>query len=436
LVQDVSFSEQIKEPLVMTLFDSGIDTWAEATTTQTSVLVAKNPTSQKSPLKVKVDKELWGGQTVEQDGGTFDNEVGQGRLVSPIEFAMISLSASSWLNQNGINTSNSKATVRVENSPKHGVLQELVDGKYRYTPKSGFIGKDFVSFIVTLQGKIIRVNLPLFVVKNIEEPKALYNSPGQLQNEVTSDLASWQKSSDLMNLLADASQTFTGFSDLAGTAVGQTNGEGANAAITLDSNAAGHGWYVDATPWDNTDDYLPTADAGVWQAKVGTAAATQMDLLSVLLHEYGHALGLAHSANPRDFMAASLQPGIRRLPTQAELQLMSELVAKLKVGMSAGLGHAVATAADTSMDATTGAPSNAPANTPIAPTNPLTALGLLPLGFIRRQSRSSANDSAIGNGTNTSANAGQLANVDYLSAANATLINGNFAGATPALSKD
>jgi predicted Zn-dependent protease len=31
-----------------------------------------------------------------------------------------------------------------------------------------------------------------------------------------------------------------------------------------------------------------------------------MDMLSVLLHEYGHALGLEHSADAHDFMGTTL----------------------------------------------------------------------------------------------------------------------------------
>ncbi len=64
---------------------------------------------------------------------------------------------------------------------------------------------------------------------------------------------------------------------------------------------------------DNTDDYLPAGNPKLWQAKAGSDAAGKMDMLSVLLHEYGHALGLEHSTNSGDFMAATLKPGQRRL---------------------------------------------------------------------------------------------------------------------------
>ncbi len=99
--------------------------------------------------------------------------------------------------------------------------------------------------------------------------------------------------------------------------MGPNDGPGKSDRL-LDTNAAGHGWYIDPTPLSN-EEFLPTADANIWQAKPGSAAAGKMDMLSVLLHEYGHRLGLEHSTAASDAMAATLKPGERRLFTADEL---------------------------------------------------------------------------------------------------------------------
>lgn len=173
----------------------------------------------------------------------------------------------------------------------------------------------------------------------------------------TDDLSHWQTTASLSAMLANASGFLTNFSDLTGTAVGETKGEGATAQITLDSNAAGHGWFIDATPEGN-EEFLPTSDPEVWLAKAGSAAAGKMDMLSVLLHEYGHALGIEHSIDHADYMAASLQPGERRLPSADELGLMARLVAALKP--------------------------NSDPTSPDQPGAPLASLGLLALARLRR----------------------------------------------------
>ena len=49
-----------------------------------------------------------------------------------------------------------------------------------------------------------------------------------------------------------------------------------------------------------------------------------MDMLSVLLHEYGHVLGIDHSADSHDYMATTLQPGVRHtLSVDQQLELMA-----------------------------------------------------------------------------------------------------------------
>ncbi|MBI1835535.1 MAG: matrixin family metalloprotease, partial [Burkholderiales bacterium] len=145
----------------------------------------------------------------------------------------------------------------------------------------------------------------------------------------TDDYTNWQNTANLSAMLANASQSLTSFSDLAGTAVGQTKRESSTAQITLDSTAAGHGWFIDTTP-SNNEEFLPTSDPEVWIAKADSQAAGKMDMFSVLLHEYGHALGIEHSSDNADYMAASLQPGERRLPSGEELDLMARLVAAIK----------------------------------------------------------------------------------------------------------
>lgn len=42
---------------------------------------------------------------------------------------------------------------------------------------------------------------------------------------------------------------------------------------------------------------LPTSNPNEWVAKIGSPAHGKMDMYTVLLHEYGYALGLDHSSH-------------------------------------------------------------------------------------------------------------------------------------------
>jgi Matrixin len=194
-----------------------------------------------------------------------------------------------------------------------------------YTPTENYIGKDRAVFEVEANNKKYRVTVNFWVMDTVfDDGRGDTNCKQQkfgLNGDAPQNVSGWQRNADLSAFLAVASGVTYSFTDLPATALGQTVGEGATAVITLDTNAAGHGWYIDPTPLDNADEYLPTSQAGVWQAKSGSAAASKMDMLSVLLHEYGHALGLEHSAEAGDFMNASLQPGMRKLPTAEQLAL-------------------------------------------------------------------------------------------------------------------
>jgi hypothetical protein len=237
---------------------------------------------------------------------------------------------------------NKDIKIEVLQYPKHGKIGNVQPGSgeygYRLTERNAehlptYRGWDKVVYAVEVKGQRYKVVIDLLSIPDGEvrggqmcewRPRLKSGwAVGAMPDISSTDYAAWQRSATLSALIASAQSTLTGFTDLPATALGQTTGEGASAQITLDSNAAGHGWYVDPTPLDNTDEYLPTSQAGVWQAKADSAAANRMDMLSVLLHEYGHALGLELSYDAGDFMNAALQPGQRRMPTATQLQQMA-----------------------------------------------------------------------------------------------------------------
>ena len=86
------------------------------------------------------------------------------------------------------------------------------------------------------------------------------------------------------------------FTNLVGTTLGLATGN----TIWIDDNAAGWGWFVDATPGDDREFSLP-ANQGVQK---------RMDLLTVVMHELGHLFGNEH--DEAGVMAETLIAGVRR----------------------------------------------------------------------------------------------------------------------------
>jgi len=96
-------------------------------------------------------------------------------------------------------------------------------------------------------------------------------------------------SSDELNQLESANFVITNLSDnLGGLTVGKT--------IYIDQTGAGFGWFIGAAGAD------PSSD--------------QVDLLTVVLHELGHEIGMSDldpSLAGNDLMSASLAPGVQRI---------------------------------------------------------------------------------------------------------------------------
>jgi hypothetical protein len=81
-----------------------------------------------------------------------------------------------------------------------------------------------------------------------------------------------------------------------------------NNRIWIDSDAAGNGWFLDATPFDDSE----FGSDGT--ALAGSGAEGRIDLLSAVAHELGHLAGLEDlPGNDQDLMGAVLDTGRRRI---------------------------------------------------------------------------------------------------------------------------
>lgn len=279
-----------------------------------------------------------------------------------------------------------------------GKITTVVDNTgrswYRYDAPPGYEGNDKATFMAEYQGKRYKIVVNLVVTPTVGEsplmegekpvcpPPKLIKVNGKPVSG-TLDIGPGYSLDSLTVTIAD----------LTGGALGQATGTN----ITLDDNAAGHNWFIDTTPGDNSE-FLPTSNPYEWVAKEGSAAYGKMDMLSVLLHEYGHALGIDHSADGHDYMATTLTAGVRRMPSAEELALMQQLVGEVKVEMAS---------------VSTQGSGNTPSQLPLLP---LGGFGLAFLGRLRSSRYGSLN---------VEADLSTLV-TQYAVTANAKLLNGTF----------
>lgn len=90
--------------------------------------------------------------------------------------------------------------------------------------------------------------------------------------------------------------------------------------ITLDDDAAGRGWFLDATPLDDSE-FGRAFSATRMQTGPSGAPAGHYDLLTTVMHEMGHALGLGdryENSGREDLMYGWLVFGERRLPAAGQ----------------------------------------------------------------------------------------------------------------------
>ncbi|MHC1945960.1 cadherin domain-containing protein [Bradyrhizobium sp. UFLA06-06] len=153
----------------------------------------------------------------------------------------------------------------------------------------------------------------------VATPGETHLTQSELDSVVSAAITQWAKAgADADQLAALRAVTFS-VADLAGQVVGLESA----GHITIDTDATGHGWFVDSTPLDNFEfTHALNASGSDLQTDPSTAAAGHLDLLTAVVHELGHVLGLpdlTSSSDVNDLMYISLADGERRLPTAADV---------------------------------------------------------------------------------------------------------------------
>jgi hypothetical protein len=109
-----------------------------------------------------------------------------------------------------------------------------------------------------------------------------------------------------------------------------TLGKAIGASVLIDLDAAGWGWVVDATPFNDVEFGLSLSE--VERMALATSPAFgRMDLLTVVMHEMGHVLGFEDlDPNAGALMSETLDAGTRRVsdstPASPNLVVMDSAV--------------------------------------------------------------------------------------------------------------
>ncbi|PSJ38893.1 beta strand repeat-containing protein [Allosphingosinicella deserti] len=142
-------------------------------------------------------------------------------------------------------------------------------------------------------------------------------TPAELALIVDAAIARWAAAGATDAQLAAMRGVAVSIDTLAGLQLAESGG----GTIRIDDNGAGFSWFVDATPGDDAE--YQAAGGRLSAVDALAAAGTRIDLLTVVMHELGHQIGLGDEygmGDRADLMFGTINPGERRLPGSEEVQ--------------------------------------------------------------------------------------------------------------------
>ncbi|MCD6043375.1 MAG: hypothetical protein K0R40_2978, partial [Burkholderiales bacterium] len=195
----------------------------------------------------------------------------------------------------------------------HAFNAVVVDGAFGTMARGG--AASFDDFILKTSDSRLRDAAPesllAATVATTAAPVDANVTQAQLEPIVAAAVERWSQLLGGADIWAALEGVVFVVGDLEGQALAQTIGN----VVIIDANAAGFGWFIDATPYDDQE-FSGQSPNGALNAPASSAADGGMDLLSVVMHEIGHLLGFGHDeSGSGTIMSEVLEAGTRVLAT-------------------------------------------------------------------------------------------------------------------------